>query len=233
VTELRVLTWNLFHGRSVPETHGPLLEEFAALIAGWDWHVALLQEVPPWWGPPLAARAGAEQRSALSSRNAFLPLTRWIAGRRPDLIRSWGGGSNAILVREQRIVRHHWRRLRWRPERRVVHAVQLDSGVWVANLHASVHRADPDARDVAEARATAERWVGRAPLVLGGDFNVRAPEMPGFTHAAGERIDHVFARGLEIAGPGATLERGTLSDHPPVLARLSFPLPPPPGGRHP
>ena len=53
---LRVLTWNLFHGRSVPDVPRDLLPEFAATIAGWEWDVALLQECPPWWPRPLAAR---------------------------------------------------------------------------------------------------------------------------------------------------------------------------------
>jgi len=233
MAELRVLTWNLFHGRSVPETRGPLFDEFAATLVSWDWHVALLQEVFPWWPPMLAGRCGAEQRAARTSRNLFLPVTRWIADRRPDLIKSWGGGSNAILVRERAILDHRRLSLRRRPERRVVHAVRLDSGLWVANLHASSHGEDPAVGDVALARSTALSWAGEAPLLLGGDFNVRSPQMPGFTHAAGGRIDHVYSRGAEPAGPGIVLEHGILSDHPPVLARISFPVPQPPGGRQP
>ncbi|HVW17558.1 MAG TPA: endonuclease/exonuclease/phosphatase family protein, partial [Solirubrobacteraceae bacterium] len=73
---MRVLTWNLFNGRAVPTAGRPLLEEFAAAIAGWEWDVALLQEVPPWWPPSLALAAAAEQRTALTSRNAVLPLRR-------------------------------------------------------------------------------------------------------------------------------------------------------------
>jgi endonuclease/exonuclease/phosphatase family metal-dependent hydrolase len=96
---LRILTWNLFHGRSVPDTPRELLPEFAALIAGWEWDVALLQEVPPWWPLPLASEAQASARMALTSRTWLLPLRRAIVQRRPDLIKSWGGGANAILVR--------------------------------------------------------------------------------------------------------------------------------------
>ena len=36
--------------------------EFAAALAGWEWDVALLQEVPPWW-PPALARAAAPRRA--------------------------------------------------------------------------------------------------------------------------------------------------------------------------
>src|SRR6476620_7723036 len=97
-----VLTWNLFHGRSVPDAPREQLAEFAARLAGWSWDVALLQQVPPWWPPELAAAAGATQRTALTSRNSFLPLRRWAAEHWPELIKSGGGGSNAILVRTAR-----------------------------------------------------------------------------------------------------------------------------------
>ena len=71
-----VLTWNLFHGRSVPDAPRGQLADFAARLAGWEWDIALLQEVPPWWPPELgrACRAGA--RTALTSRNWLLPLSR-------------------------------------------------------------------------------------------------------------------------------------------------------------
>ena len=73
---LRVLTWNLLHGRSVPPAGRELFDEFCAALAGWEWDVALLQEVPPWWPPALGARLGADQRSVLTSRNALLPVRR-------------------------------------------------------------------------------------------------------------------------------------------------------------
>src|SRR3954447_19165508 len=96
---MHVLTCNLFHGRAVPSTNHSLLDEFTNMISSWPWDVALLQEVPPWWPAPLARAAGAEQRTVLTSRNALLPVRRRIAESRPDLIKSNGGGSNAILVR--------------------------------------------------------------------------------------------------------------------------------------
>ena len=54
---MRVLTWNLFHGRAVPDAPRELLDEFAAQLAAWAWDVALLQEVPPWWPPAAGPRA--------------------------------------------------------------------------------------------------------------------------------------------------------------------------------
>src|SRR6185312_4538841 len=134
---LRVLTWNLLHGRSVPGAGRDLSEEFVSALRGWEWDMALLQEVPPWWPSTLAERLGADQRSVLTSRNAVLPLRRAIAVRWPDLIKSNGGGANAILVRGDAVAEHRSRRLCLWPERRWVHAVRLRSaGVWVANLHA-------------------------------------------------------------------------------------------------
>ena len=57
--------------------------------------------------------------------------------------------------------------------------------------------------------------------MLGGDFNVRDPAMPGFGHAAWSSVDHVWARGLAKTAPGRRLERGALSDHAPVVATLA------------
>src|SRR4051812_39592231 len=196
---MRVLTWNVFHGRAVPSAGRDLEREFAAALAGWDWDVALLQEVPPWW----PARLAAEHDVALTSRNALLPLRGALAVRWPDLMRSGGGSANAILVRGgPRIAARARERLRLWPERRVVHAVRVEpSGVWVANLHAQVHSEARAQADLARAARAAQRWAGGAPIVLGGDVNVRRPAVPpGFALAGGHGVDHVLVRGLRAAG---------------------------------
>ncbi|MFN8174736.1 MAG: endonuclease/exonuclease/phosphatase family protein [Solirubrobacteraceae bacterium] len=215
---LRVLTWNLFHGRAVPPAGRALLGEFAAAIAGWGWDVALLQECPRWWPPALAAAAGAEQRSAGTSRNQVAALRRAVAVRAPDLSRSGGGGCNAILVRERGITAFGVRRLRLWPERRVMVAVRLRDGTWVANLHAQAHSAERAHADHARAREALERWTAGGPLVAGGDMNLRRVEWPGFAHAGSSDVDHIFVRGLEALEPGAALEHGRLSDHAPLVA---------------
>jgi len=214
---VRVLTWNLFHGRSVPPSGRSLAREFAAALAGWEWDVALLQEVPPWF-PPLL---GEEFRMQLTSRNQLLPLTRAVSLRNPDLLKSWGGGANAILVRGERMLDHRVRTLRSWPERRVVHGVRLERGWWVCNLHAQAHSEARAQADVALAARTAIEWSAGAPAVLGGDLNTRAPVAPGFEVVAGHSVDHVLTRLRRAGGPGRTLQRGQLSDHVPVLAHVA------------
>jgi endonuclease/exonuclease/phosphatase family metal-dependent hydrolase len=213
---LRVLTWNLLHGRSVPPAGRNLFDEFCAALAGWEWDCALLQEVPPWWPPMLGKRLACDQRFVLTSRNAFLPVRRAIAVRWPDLIKSNGGGCNAILVRGDEIFSHRKRLLSPLPERRWVHAVALrHRGVWLGNLHGG-----GPMRDATRAAASVLEWAGRsAPVVLGGDFNIRGLALDGLDYAGGCSVDHVLVRGLEPVA-SEVLERGRLSDHAPVLAAV-------------
>jgi endonuclease/exonuclease/phosphatase family metal-dependent hydrolase len=215
-----VLTWNLFHGRSVPDAPREQLAGFAARLASWEWDVALLQEVPPWWPPALGRACGASARTALTSRNWLLALSRPAARRRPDLVKSWGGGANAILVRGDRVAEHRLRTLRAWPERRVVHGVRLERGWWVCNLHAQAHSEARAQADVALAADTARAWAGDAPVVLGGDLNTRLPVAPGFDAVAGHGVDHVLVRLLRAGGPGRTLDRGDLSDHVPLVSEV-------------
>jgi endonuclease/exonuclease/phosphatase family metal-dependent hydrolase len=223
---VRVLTWNLFHGRAVPPAGRDLQREFAAALARWDWDVALLQEVPPWWTPALARACDADARSAPTARNALPALRRAIARRAPDVIKSNGGGANAILLRGHaaaigRIDEHRVVLLRRWPERRVCHAVALaDGGPWIANLHAQVHSAQRAGRDIERAAAALLDWAGDRPALLGGDFNVRAPAALGFEHLGGHAVDHVLGRGLRAVGAPAIPDRGGLSDHAPVIVEL-------------
>lgn len=240
---MRVLSWNLFHGRSVPETRRPLLQEFCAALDGWEWDVALLQEVPPWWPPLLARATGAPwARTALTSRNQLLCARRALASRRPDLLKSGGGGANAILVRAGAgaVVDHRRTRLTLRPERRVAHAVALrgsgltDGPLWIGNLHAS--QADPLERARADG-ARAEAWLLGLPgadaggaIVLGGDFNDREPPAGRpLRPVASRSVDHVqVGAALEPVGEVVVHRRARridgemrrLSDHPPLGVEL-------------
>jgi endonuclease/exonuclease/phosphatase family metal-dependent hydrolase len=212
----RLLTWNLFHGRTVPGSGRELLHEFTAALGSWEWDAALLQEVPPWWPAELASALDADYRMVLTSRNALLPLRRAIAVRWPDVIKSNGGGCDAILVRRCAgwIAEHRGRRLGVRPERRWVHGVRVQ-GLWICNLHT---RADP--RQCELAASTVASWTSSLPIVLGGDFNVRSLALDDFAYAGGRGVDHVFVRGLEVVREAEPLEHDGLSDHAPLLAAV-------------
>jgi endonuclease/exonuclease/phosphatase family metal-dependent hydrolase len=165
----------------------------------------------------LAVRSSADSRRVLTSRNSLLPLRRAVAVRRPDLIKSNGGGSNVILVRGAEIVEHRVERLGWWQERRLMHAVRLSSGIWVGNLHTNA-----DTRQGVRAAQALVSWAAGARAILGGDFNVHAPLLPGLELAGGHGVDQVYvSRGLAPTGPTATPDRGPLSDHCPVLVSLT------------
>lgn len=169
--------------------------------------------MPPWWPPYLAAAAGAQHRTVLTSRNFGLAIRRAISSRNPDFLKSSGGGSNSILVRGE-IRGHRARRLCWWPERRWAHGVLLDDG-WVVNVHTSTLATGNARRDTLRALG------GWEPLLLfGGDVNMRGkPELPGLTRVGGNHVDHLYTTGRPALRV-EVLDRGKLSDHPPVRVTL-------------
>ncbi len=234
----RVLTWNLFHGRDrAPHsslhswrsrligtserdrTHSQvnrdLFDEFAGVLAGAEWEVALLQEVPPRWAEDLAIACAAEPHLVLTSRNLPGPLGRAqaaVARFNPDLIASWEGGSNLTLVRGRaRVARRSEETLARVPEMRRMVFTELGSGLCIANLHASEERAAAEL-DVAHAAQTAAAWAGERPLVFGGDLNLRPASSQELFAALGseyglsgetapDAIDHLLSRGVERLEP--------------------------------
>ncbi|HSS03720.1 MAG TPA: endonuclease/exonuclease/phosphatase family protein [Solirubrobacterales bacterium] len=274
--EFTVIAWNLFHGRDFPpdpalrtwrsrllrfdehnQTHvqvnRDLTTEFATLLAGTAWDVALLQECPPRFAEPLAAACGAEWQRALTSRNELGPLRALLARQNPDLMASGEGGSNLTLVRvpgklggiaEQRELEIH----EGPPERRSMAFTRTASGLCLVNLHATNDKPPLAQEDVLSAARAATEWAGSSPLVFGGDLNLRPAEDPevfellerdfGLTGTTGPTaIDHLLTRGVEvIAAPrvwpperrelpleGRALR---LSDHAPVEARFAVSEPP-------
>jgi len=248
-----VLTWNLFHGRDHPpagkehiDVNRSLRREFLDKVAGWEWDVALLQEVPPRWFDDLQRATGSAGVGVLTSRNWLAPLRSAIAERTPDLIRSNEGGSNVLLVRgEGRTVATGRVRLALWPERRamVMSRLALPGGeeLVVANAHLSVPATRRGAAELLHAAEIAVRWAAGAPVVLGGDLNLRPSQhREAFERVRGsfdlggptgpQAIDHLLVRGLEVveppaklpatarevAGPGGLAIR--LSDHAPVTA---------------
>jgi endonuclease/exonuclease/phosphatase family metal-dependent hydrolase len=214
--DVRVLTWNLFHGRDHPpepdlltwrsrllrvtergaehaQVNRDLLGQFAATIAAADWDVALLQECPPRWAERLATESGADAHLVPTSRNLpYLARAQsLVAGWNPDLIASWEGGSNLTLVRTSgvgpaSITDRRSLRLAIRPERRTMAFTRIADGFCVANLHASAARQSAE-RELIDAARTAREWSQGTPLILGGDLNLRpALSRPVFERLAAE-----------------------------------------------
>jgi endonuclease/exonuclease/phosphatase family metal-dependent hydrolase len=234
-----------------------LFSAFADVIASAPWDVALLQECPPRWARRLAERCDAHTHRVLTSRNSFAPLRQLGATLNPDLIGSNEGGSNLTLVRRG------WGEIVDRrelvlqagpdPERRTMGFTRLrptqeaELELCVANLHASAGpplRAFSE-RDVLLAAERAVEWAGGAPLVLGGDLNLRPAETSIYPElaerfglqgtTAPDSLDHLLWRGLEPVGPPrawAPEEREVpedglairLSDHAPVEASFEIVL---------
>jgi endonuclease/exonuclease/phosphatase family metal-dependent hydrolase len=198
---MRVLSWNLYHGRDFPpcealftlrsrllrrtergathvQVNRPLLDEFVRVLDGLDWDVALLQEAPPRWFAGLARRTRSNGVRVLTSRNWVPPLQAALADWNPDLIASSEGGSNQILVRHPgRIAAHRRLTLAWRPERRRMHWARLElpeiGALCAANLHASAGLPEQASGEVVAAAQAAVEWSGGDPLVFGGDLNLR------------------------------------------------------------
>jgi endonuclease/exonuclease/phosphatase family metal-dependent hydrolase len=233
-----------------------LLHEFAWLLADAAWDIALLQECPPRWTPALLTVCDAEGHAVLTSRNALAPMRSLLARLNPDLIGSNEGGSNLTLVRSAlgEIVERRELELEEGPipERRAMAFTRIRIGdgtatdLCVSNLHAS---AGSDNRALAEEELllAAERsteWAADAPLILGGDLNVRPDESTVYEKlaerfdlqgpTAPDALDHLLTRGLTVVEPPHTWapeEREVrdagglairLSDHAPVEATFGI-----------
>lgn len=209
--------------------------EFAAFLAAADWDLALLQEVPPRWAGLLAAATGSESFRTLTARNWMRPLTSPVARVRPHLAGSWEGGSNLILVRRrnQPVLDHRRATICRHPERRLVSMVRLEGGLCVANLHASTGAGAE--RDVLRAAGLVVEWAGQdAPVMLGGDFNIRPRSGLVFERLEREyglagatapgAIDHILARNVQFPEPAAAWppeRRDVPDDRSDLLIRLS------------
>ena len=213
------IAWNLFHGRDFPpdpelftwrsrllriternathvQVNRELRAEFAAMLSKAEWDVALLQETPPRFAAPLADACGAQAHRVLTSRNGLGWLRAAAARLNPDLIASGEGGSNLTLVRprgalgaieERRGLAIH----EGRPERRAMAMTRTASGVCIANLHATNDVPDLAVEDVLRAADAATEFAGDAPLLFGGDLNLR----PGQNPEAFERLAERFGLG--------------------------------------
>lgn len=255
---VRALSWNLFHGRDDPpegsrehaDAKRSLLDEFASVLDGLPWEIALLQEAPPRWLEPLGRHCRANGVLALTSRNQLAPLRAAIADRFPDLIKSNEGGSNMVLVRApatiEAVERHTLAR---KPERRtlLLTRVAVSGGrrLAVANMHLSVPSTGQGEAELFLAAERAVEFAGADPLILGGDLNLRPAQHPlafeeverrfGLAAPTGPMaIDHLLARELEVVEPAHALapaarevreadgRRLRLSDHAPVAGAFGM-----------
>jgi endonuclease/exonuclease/phosphatase family metal-dependent hydrolase len=187
---------------------------------------------------------------ALTSRNLLAPLRAAAAEWNPDLIASNEGGSNIVLVRAPaRVVEVERVVLALRPERRrlLLARVQLPDGrhLAVANTHLSVPSTGRGHAEALVAADHAVRFAGQAPLLFGGDLNLRPAREPQAFEELRERhglapptapdsIDHLLVRGLDVVGPPAALapedrevpgpggRAVRLSDHAPVTGTFGM-----------
>ncbi len=183
-------------GPEYAQVNRSLFAEFATALSAMRWDVALLQECPTRWGPRLTEALGAESHRVLTSRNQFSPLSGWLAEVNPDLIASWEGGSNLTLVRgallggsepaiaeRRELVIHEGR-----PERRTMAFTRTAAGLCAANLHATNDRPEIAGPEVLRAAATAVEWAAGAPLLFGGDLNLRPAEQPKVFERLARRV---------------------------------------------
>src|SRR5262245_56552655 len=199
---LLMRTWNLFHGRAVPETGRTDVEGAVQLITADGPDVVCLQEVPVWALGRLSEWSDMRAFGAIAMPALGGPLARRLTELDPRRLRSaFTGQANAVLVRGQLAVsaqeslRLNPRALRrreaarlglplatrllWRRNCRVAQLLRLEDGtttVVVVNLHLTT---SPDSR-LADAEllraATYAEGFARAEeaIVIAGDLNLTA-----------------------------------------------------------
>jgi endonuclease/exonuclease/phosphatase family metal-dependent hydrolase len=248
---LFVRTWNVFHGRTVPDRRKLELERMIRLVTDDRPAVVGLQEVPLWAVGRLGEWSGMRVSAAVAMPALGGPFARRLTALDPRRLRSsLVGQANVLLLGEplvaaggQRIVRlnplslrrshrvSRRERIDWLRNRRVAQVVAVDGAglsFHVVNLHAS-KGADPARAELGRL----EQLLPAGPILLLGDLNVGRTTLPGFSPAIAG-IDQILVRGLELERPPATwpAERRRhgdvlLSDHAPVEALVSLGSPAP------
>jgi endonuclease/exonuclease/phosphatase family metal-dependent hydrolase len=241
---LLVRTWNVFHGRTVPDRGRLELERMVRLVCEGDPAVVALQEVPVWALPRLEGWSGMRVVWAVAMPALGGPVARRVTDRYPRRLRSaLVGQANAVLLGRgavasgpQQLVRLNPRSLRrttggprraridWARNRRVgqiVPVVAGEEGLHVVNLHASTRgraRAELD---------RIEQLLPDGPILFAGDVNLDAEGLRGFSEPV-PGVDQILLRGLAFerppeAWPAARRrhEDVLLSDHAPVEAVVS------------
>jgi endonuclease/exonuclease/phosphatase family metal-dependent hydrolase len=197
---LLVRSWNIFHGRTVPETDATDAEAAVRLVSNGEPDVVCLQEVPVWALPELESWSSMAARGAATMRPLGGRFARRLTELDPRRLRSaLTGQANAVLVSRKLAVgaaealilnprsfrRREARRerlplgarLEWGRNRRVgqfVRVVAADKTAIVVNLHLSGHSDSRLAeRELARAVTFAEGLAGpEEPILLCGDLNL-------------------------------------------------------------
>jgi endonuclease/exonuclease/phosphatase family metal-dependent hydrolase len=237
---LLVRCWNVYHGRTHPQSSRLHLDEMIRLVTADGPDVVALQEVPLWAVKRLDDWSGMKASWAMTMPALLGPLARRVTAADPVRFRSsLTGQANAVLVNPHFDIGRH-RRLVLNPglsrkdwlllggQRRVCHSLQVHAQgerVVIANLHASNA---PDRRLIeVEIERAAAFVAGAERCVLCGDFNVRRHAVAGFSDPI-EGIDQILVRGFDLErGPEAwpearrRLGEAVLSDHAPVEAVIA------------
>ena len=199
---LLVRSWNVFHGRTCPETRHVYVELAVRRISTGDPDVVCLQELPVWSLPRLPEWSGATVFGSVAMPPLGGPFARRLTDLAPRLLRSaLTGQANATLIsrrltvearetlelnprsfrrcsaRQERLTDSEIRG--WTRNRRVAQVVRLGSGddtVVVANMHLS-SPANCRAAELELERAVSfvESFVCPGePIALCGDLNLTA-----------------------------------------------------------
>ncbi len=237
---LLVRSWNVYHGRTHPQSSTLHLERMVRLVTADAPDVVALQEVPMWSVKRLDDWSGMQVSWAMTMPARLGPLAEKVTEADPVRFRSsLTGQANALLVNPHFELGRH-RRLVLNPElsrfdwliggdqRRVCQSLEVEARgmpVVLANLHATN---DPDPSVAgAEIERAASFLAGAERCVLCGDFNLRRHSVDGFSPPI-EGIDQILVRGLELVrGPESwpeerrRVEGAVLSDHTPVEAVIA------------
>jgi endonuclease/exonuclease/phosphatase family metal-dependent hydrolase len=238
-----IRTWNVYHGRTHPQTSRTYLEQMLRLVTLDAPDIVALQEVPLWALGRLERWSGMVARWAVTvPALALAPIARFVTSLDPVRFRSTlTGQANALLFNHRfelagerlllltpGVSKWEWLVENEGLQQRFCQAVEVDLGgrtITVANLHATnnARLAEGEAGRAADLVAEDEN------VVLCGDFNVRRFAVPHFSPPI-DGIDQILVRGLEFVRPPRAWPperrrlRGTgrlLSDHAPVEAVIA------------
>jgi endonuclease/exonuclease/phosphatase family metal-dependent hydrolase len=236
---LLVRTWNLYHGRTFPQSSRTYLERMVRLISLDAPDVVALQEVPLWALGRLERWSGMQALWAVTVPTFLGPVARFVTDLDPARVRfTVAGQANALLLNPHFEVTEHevfvlnpdvsqWDWIFQGRQRRVCQTADVlagDERLLVGNLHATNN---PDLARV-EVSLAAEFVLGAARCLLCGDFNVPRFTVPEFSPPI-EGIDQILVRGVALErGPEPwpaerrRIDGRVLSDHAPVEAVVAW-----------